>query len=124
MMDQPPASAPHTRRAVTALHTQIAEPETEPVEVEAAHVLSALLTATVMIGGGDEHVWHWLRNSGDLAKPRVILAGRRVRGGGRGRTGRLVAADLAAYDTARPEHRQAVREIITAALTRPSGITQ
>lgn len=117
-MDHAPTSAPRTRRAVTALHHQITEPEVEPVVVEATHVLTALLTATVMIGGEDEHVWHWLRNSTDLARPRRILAGQRVRGSGRSRVGRLVAADLAAYDHARPAHRRAVREIITAALTR------
>lgn len=113
-----PNNMPRTRRAVTALHTQITEPETEPVVVDAAHVLTALLTAAVMIGGEDEHVRHWLHNSADLARPRTILSGRRVRGARRSRAGRLIAADLAAYDRARPDHRRAVREVITGALTR------
>lgn len=107
-MDHTPTSAPRTRRAVTALHTQLDDLEVEPVVVDAAHILRALLTAALAIGGADEHVWHWLHYSANLSKPRAILSGRGVHG----------ADHLVAYDRARPEHRRAVREIITAALTR------
>ena len=125
MMDHTPTSVPRTRRAVTALYHQATEPEAEPVVIDAAHVPTALLTAAVMIGGEDEHVWHWLGNSSTLATPRTVLAGQRVRRGRRSPVrGRLVAADLAVYDHARPAHRRAVREVITAALTRANGIVR
>lgn len=125
MMDHTPTSVPHTRRAVTALYHQATAPEAEPVVIDAARVLTALLTAAVTIHGEDEHVRHWLCNSATLARPRMVLAGQRVRRGQRSPVrGRLVAADLAAYDHARPEHRQAVREVITGALTRASGIVR
>lgn len=113
--DTPIPAAPRAHRALSHLFAQAVEPGATLAQVEAARVLAALWTAAVHIGGGDAHVEHWLHNSADLAKPRRILGAHKV--GARGpRPGRLVAADLAAHDTDRPEHHRAVREIITHAL--------
>lgn len=114
--DIPIPVAPRAHRALSRLFAQAVDPGASPAQVEAARVLAALWTAAAHIGGGDAHVEHWLHNSADLSAPRRILGARKV--GARGtRPGRLVAADLAAHDTDRREHRRAVREIITTALT-------
>lgn len=120
--DTPIPAAPRAHLALSHLFAQAVEPGASPAQVEAARVLAALWTAAVHIGGGDAHVEHWLTNAPDLSAPRRILGAHKV--GARGpRPGRLVAADLAAHDTDRPEHRQAVREIITHALTHAAGAT-
>lgn len=119
-MDHPDHSPrpdlPRARAAAADLYAQVIRPDPDPIVLEAARVLAALWTAAELSGGGDEHVEHWLTNAPDLSVPRRILGAHRVGACG-AYPGRLVAADLAAYDHARPEHCQAVRAAIMAALT-------
>lgn len=117
MNDRTPAPAvPRTDQALAHLFAQVVRPDPDPIVLEAARVLAALRTAAVLSGGGDEHVEHWLTNALDLSVPRRILGAHRVGACG-AYPGRLVVADLAAYDHARPEHCQAVRATVMTALT-------
>lgn len=121
-MDHTTTAIPSSARAANQLRARAAQTEAEPVEVDAAHVLEALLAAAVRAGGGDELIRHWLCNSADLSRPRRALGGlRRVvpaKGRGRAGQGRRFADDLAAYERAPQEYRGAVREIITDAVRR------
>lgn len=100
--------APRAFRALSTLWERAIEPGAEPAAVDASDVLTALWTAAVRIGAGDDHILHWLANSSDLGAPRRILGRQRSR---------AAQLRLAAYDRACPEHRRAVRETITDALT-------
>lgn len=115
-MDKPTLNAPRSHRALSYLVTQAEKPGATSVYVEAARVLAALWTAANRINGDDAHVEHWLRNAPDLAAPRRILGTRKIGAHG-AHPGRLAAADLAAHDHGTPEHRRAVRDMITAAMT-------
>lgn len=116
-MDHTPLPAvSRTRLALSDLYAQVIRPDPDPIVLEAAQVLAALWIAAALSGGGDEHVEHWLTNASDLSVPRRILGAHRVGACG-AYPGRLVAADLAAYDHARPEHCQEIRATIMAALT-------
>lgn len=118
MDDQTPA-APRAFYALSTLWAQAVEPGVEPATVAASDVLTALWTAATRVGGGDDHILHWLTNSPDLSRPRQALTGRRPRRSCRAQSGHRVTTALAAldaHDQASPERRRAVRELITHAL--------
>lgn len=121
-MDHTTTALPYSAKAANRLRARAAQEEAEPELVDASHVLDALLAAAARSGGGDDLIWHWLTNSADLARPRRALGGlRRVtpaKGRGRAGQGRRFADDLAVYDRAPQEYREAVREIITDAVRR------
>lgn len=122
IMDRITTAIPRSVQAVNWLWARAEQEEAEPELVDAAHVLEALLAAAARAGGGDELILHWLTNSADLARPRQVLGGlRRVSPAKNRVRGRRFADDLVAFDRARQEYREAVREISADAVRRATA---